>query len=117
MLLEHLDPYRRYLDYLSGVVPENRIIPRQLPQYPASGLIWLWPFAARAHPRRHCRHGGCSVASGQRDGVDLRRSLGPVGARGLRRFGRLVRGVVEHQIVTVDHLVAAAIAEQLRDLR
>jgi heme/copper-type cytochrome/quinol oxidase subunit 4 len=46
LLLWHQNPYRLYLDYTAGRLSENPFLKSQLPLYPASGLIFLWPYAA-----------------------------------------------------------------------
>jgi hypothetical protein len=46
-LLRHVDPYAAFLDSQGGPPP---FILCQIPTYPASGLVFLWPYAPWAWP-------------------------------------------------------------------
>ena len=45
-LLHHENPYRLYLAHRSGEIKDNPFPLSQVPNYPASALIFLWPLAA-----------------------------------------------------------------------
>ena len=45
-LLQHEDPYRLYLEHRSGALKNNPFPLSQVPNYPASALVFLWPLAA-----------------------------------------------------------------------
>src|SRR5215217_5444006 len=44
-LLDHRNPYAEYQEYRQGL-REKPFILTQAPNYPASGYVFLWPFAA-----------------------------------------------------------------------
>lgn len=46
VLLAGNNPYTPYIEYRKGHTPTNPYILKQVPFYPASGYVFLWPYAA-----------------------------------------------------------------------